>query len=731
MVRKFCLLCTFAIGCGVLPPAVYADLWTAVATESRTASPNSARFLADHDALRARLALAPHEVLLDRSVTIELPMPDGSLQQFSIVESPIMPTGVGARFPNMKSFRVRGIDDPAVSGRADFTMKGFRAMLRTPEGMVFIDPEAGSGGLYQSLLRAPATGRSFNCDVHRQFASPLGVAENPAVPANRLPGNYQTYRIAVSATQEYVAAVGGSKAAARAEILTAINRVNEFYERDLGIRLLLVANDGGLIESDGDSCFSNADSSAMLAENQAWIDDRIGSSAYDIGHVFSTGSGGVAFLGSACQNGGKAGGVTGLPNPVGDLFYIDFVAHEIGHQMNAEHSFNGTTNSCGSGNRNAATAFEPGSGSTIMGYAGICGAENLQLSSETTFHASSISQIDAFTSAGGSCHGTVVNGNTDPSLTPLTNRTIPANTPFRLNATASDADLDMLSYQWDQLDSGDATNSVNFGSDLGNNPLFRSFAPLTDSWRDFPALGTQLLGQTDKAEVLPVAARTLDLRVTVRDDNSGQDSEDIRLTVISGTGFRVTSPAGGTVDTTVTPYTITWNTANTENAPVSCANVDIDLLTFSDAAYSTYSVHSIAPGEPNDGSADVSFASSHPRARIRVKCSNNVFYDISDGDLNVIGTAGTYGDTAFTTFFNSSGLTVSREPALRSASAQESTGGELVEPFALDPARTAARIEDCRSRSGNGDASAFEPGWLLSLCAMLALVRLYRRYGLQ
>jgi hypothetical protein len=436
MMRKLCLLAVLAIGFGGLPPAVNASLWRSVpATEQARTAP-AARFAADDAALRERLALAPHEVLLDRSHTLELPMPDGSLQRFSVVESPIMPAAFAERFPEIKTFRLRGIDDPAVSGRADITTSGFRAMLSTPAGVIFIDPESPAGNLYRSYLREPTAERGFSCGVHAMQPGPLAHVARSAVPASRVAGNLQTYRIAVSATSEYVAAIGGSSAA-RAEILTAINRVNQFYERDLGIRLLLVANDGGLLEGEGDSCFSNDDETAMLLENQAWMDDRIGSSAYDIGHVFGTGISSVARLGSACQAGAKAGGVSRLPNPRGDAFYIDYVAHEIGHQLNADHSFNGTSSACET-NRNAATAVEPGSGSTIMGYAGICGAENLQFDSDTTFHATSISQIDAFTASGGSCHGTIFNGNRDPAVAPLVDRTIPAQTPFRLAAAASE-----------------------------------------------------------------------------------------------------------------------------------------------------------------------------------------------------------------------------------------------------------------------------------------------------
>ena len=286
-------------------------------------------------------------------------------------------------------------------------------------------------------------------------------SRNPV--AQRIQGSYLTYRLAVSATPEYVTAVQGIGTPlddAMAEIVTAINRVNQIYERDLGIRLVLIANNNLLIDDMDVNGFSNNDQFALLSENQVWVDNTIGIANYDIGHIFSTSNGGVAVLASVCDNstslaladqGTAAMGVTGLPNPTGDLFYIDFVAHEIGHQFGANHSFNGTTGSCGTGSRNASTAFEPGSGSTIMAYAGICDLEDIQPNSDATFHAGSMSEIHNFTIAGGACNGTLNASNpTDPDASAGIDRTIPVGTPFMLQGTGTDIDLpaDTLSYQW-------------------------------------------------------------------------------------------------------------------------------------------------------------------------------------------------------------------------------------------------------------------------------------------
>lgn len=709
------------------------DIWQEATLAGRNPEPDSRWYHADETALRASLALAPHEALRDESLIVELPMPDGELQSFVVVESPIMEPGLAAAFPAMKTYRLEGIDDAGASGRADLTTRGFRAMLRTARGILFIDPvvEPGQPRIYHSRFRRGAPTQGFACGVHR--LDPL--LPDPVVaagqPVNRQQGLFETYRIAVAATNDYVATIGPDTSAVQSEILTAINRVNEIYERDLGVRLLLVANNGILFEDDDEECFSNDDALAMLDENQVWIDERIGDLAYDIGHVFGTGAGGVASLGSACAAGSKARGVTGLPNPTGDPFYIDFVAHEIGHQLSAGHTFNGTTGACGFGNRFAASAFEPGSGSSIMAYAGICGAENLQNNSDATFHSSSIATIDAFSKAGGGCFGIISNGNVNPAVTlPLVDRTIPANTPFRLDVSAGDFDLDTLSYQWDQLDSGDATTAATLGDDLGNNALFRLYEPQADSWRDFPAFGTQVLGQTDLAETLPTNARSLNFRVTVRDNASGQASDDVTLTVANSSGFRVTSPNAGTLDTTAPSWSITWDTGNTENPPVNCATVDIAVVAFDDTSYTNHGITLIASA-PNTGTytQTTPLGFSHVRARIRVMCNGNVFYDISDGDLNVIGsTVAPFDDASFATFFNSGGLTVSK-PAANPGPTAVPSG--LVDVFAPGLV-TAPKVEECTfdPDADDHDSTALDPRLLLVLLSLLGLAW-YRRYGLQ
>ena len=633
-------------------------------------------FEANEQALREFLALVPHELSGDDSYTIQLPMPDGSQTRYSIVESPIMEAGLVGKYPEIKSYLVDGIDDPGAFGRVDMSPKGFRGMIYTSQGRIFIDPDWQNPTIQRYLSHkssGDADSSGFQCSANQLVSNRTYTPVHSFGTQNRIAGNLITYRLAVSATQEYVLApnvnsngAGNELSDALAEINTAINRVNVIYQRDLGIRLVLVANNDFIIDVDGTSDLVgfNNNGLAMLSVNQGWIDSKIMSINYDIGHVFTTGGGGVASIQAVCNDLIKAQGVTGLPDPTGETFYIDFVAHEIGHQFGAEHTFNGTTDSCLFNRSLSATTFEPGSGSTIMAYAGICGAENVQNSADATFHAGSISQINNFVAGAGNCNTLIpiAPANADPVAIAGPPRTIPLGTSFQLQGSGTDSNPgDTLSYQWDQMDAGTATSSTTLGDDFGDNALFRSYPPQPTGDRDFPALGTQVAdGPIDLSEALPCTSRIVNFRLTVRDNKSGQATDDISLTVDGASGpFRITSFNTAQTIFTTSPFIFNWDVANTNTGAVSCASVDVDLLTFS-ADHKTYAVTQLLSNVVNNGNQIITLPdNSNSNARFRVSCNSNYFYDISDADLIIQnsggGGAGTFDTTGNTTFFNTNG----------------------------------------------------------------------------
>ncbi|KRT53827.1 reprolysin-like metallopeptidase [endosymbiont of Ridgeia piscesae] len=642
---------------GVSASGIWSERLPDVAARSAAVPAFQYRSLqADRPALESLLATAPLEFTASEGAPLQLPLPDGSFARFSVEESPIMAPELARRYPEIRTYSVRGIDQPTATGRLDLTPQGFHAMLDTPAGVIFIDPDDQGG--YRSYFkrdyvlaaRGELSSRPYCVlqEVEQEHGWEQRVAEVSAL-AQRLTGQRRVYRLAVAATGEYTQFHGGTNAQALDAIVTAINRVNQIYGRDLAIQFQLVADNDRIIYTDSASDpYDNSSAFDMLGQNQANLDRVIGSDNYDIGHVFSTYGGGIAVVPSACSPHQKAKGVSGRRNPSGESFFIDFVAHEIGHQFAADHTFNGSDGACISAQRVAASAVEPGSGTTIMAYAGICGAENLQYNTDATFHAWSIQQVNDYVASGGSCGTLVATGNTPPSVDAGADYIIPRQTPFRLLGAANDTDGDELSFQWDGLDRGAVTSPETLGSDLGadpasgNNPLFRSFLPKSSGERTFPRISQLLLGLDEndstsaKGETLPASARVMNFRLTVRDGNSGVAADDVRISVDSASGpLEITGGelVSGTSLMGGGTYSLEWST----NTTAICGNMTVELLSLS-SDYASYCDGTDLPElilgsfANAAGSAMVTLPDLQiDRARVRLACSDNIFFTLSDG----------------------------------------------------------------------------------------------------
>jgi len=606
----------------------------------------------DWQDLDAVLAAAPLERSNDPrpEAILSLPLPGGGTGRFAIVESPIMEKPLAARFPEIRTFRGQGIDDPHATIRLDTTPQGFHAAILSPWGNIYIDPYSrGDVDRYVSYFTSDyrnLAAAEFTCGVTAAHAvQPLETTGgSPAVPSGT---ELREYRLAVAATGEYTIFWGGSVAQGQAAIVTAMNRVNGVYEREVAIRMTLVANNTAVVFTDpATDPYTNNNGGAMLGQNQTTLDAIIGDANYDIGHVFSTGGGGVAFLRVPCVSGTKARGVTGLSSPTGDVFYIDFVAHEMGHQWGGNHSFNGSSGNCSGGNRNGPTAYEPGSGSTIQAYAGICGSQNIQNNSDDYFHGISFDEIVSYstTSNGNNCPVVTATGNDPPTVAAGGSSTIPLETPFELCGSASDPNSDPLTYNWEQFDLGPAGHP---NSPVGDAPIFRSFPAETDGCRTFPQLSDLLDNVQTIGEILPTYARTMHFRLTARDNRSGGGGVDFdQSTVVDVTDqagpFRVTAPNTAVTWTTGTAEVVDWDVASTNLAPVSCSDVDILM---SDDGGLTYP-HVAEAGTSNDGSESVVVPDlpSTLEARLKVVCSDNIFFDISDSDFEVINSGFIFSD---------------------------------------------------------------------------------------
>ena len=626
--------------------------------ETQQIFPESYRVvITDFDILKSRLLAAPAEGtdLRNSDYTLQLPTPDGGRTAFRIVEESIMAPELQARYPDIRTFIGIGTGDYAGANISlDFTLRGFHAQILLKGKSYYIDPlspddlntymvysresffknnskkmqscEPGNIGLPQ-----PGNGQP-SPEVGQKTGDDTGIVFPNVSNGTQL----RTYDLALACTGEYAQFHGGTKPLVMSAMTTTMNRVNGIYRSDLCLRMLLISNNDDLIFlnaiTDG---YSNFNGSTMLSENQTKINALIGASNYDIGHVFSTGGGGIASLGVVCNDNYKARGVTGSSNPVGDPFDVDYVAHEMGHQWGANHTFN---NSC-DGNRSAANAYEPGSGSTIMAYAGIC-PPDLQSNSDAYFHNRSYNEIVAYSVSGNgnSCATTTPAYNSPPVITvPTSGFAIPKSTPFELTGSATDPNNDPMTYCWEQYDLGPvtATSDNSLTNPSGNAPIFRSWEPSTSPTRVFPRLSDLVNNTTVLGEHLPTYARDMTFKFTVRDGyiNGAVNDAQVSFDVAGNSGpFLVTYPNSPTTWDIGSTQTVTWNVANTTASPVSCSQVNIYLSTDGGLTYPTL----LAASTPNDGSQSVVVPNlPTTQARIKVKASSNIFFDISNQNFTI------------------------------------------------------------------------------------------------
>ena len=548
----------------------------------------------------------------------------------------------------------QGYDTPLDAGEAGAALSAgqrqllalTRALVRQP-GVLLLDEataaiDHASDAAFRAALRRDAhdSSRAVLIVAHRLSTAQeadrvIGSKASKLARQVLVDGNERKrYVIAISAAGEYTQYHGGTVEAGLGAIATLLNRVNEVYQRDVAAEFQLASGNDTIIFTDtATDPFNNddgdIDANVTVQQNaQTQTGTKLG--PFDIGHVVNTGGGGLAGLGVLCTA-EKSAGMTGSPNPVGDAFFIDYVAHEIGHQFGADHTFNGTTGSCGGGNREASQAWEPGSGSSIMAYAGICGEENLQANSLPYFHSKSIEQMRAHMARVASCGSSQSLTNNAPQVAAGNDYVIPANTPFVLKGAGADLDQDPLSYTWEQIDLGTESFSVASMVDDGSRPLFRFVAPTALPERTLPSLPSLLSNTLAKGEAWPATNRALNFRLTARDGKGGVASDDMKIQVVNtGSAFRLTSPL-------VTPLgaganqTIGWDVAGTNAAPINCSKVDLSLTRDEGVSWTL-----LASGQPNSGSASVTIpAGNDGTARLKVACSDNLFFAISPLKLSV------------------------------------------------------------------------------------------------
>lgn len=565
---------------------------------------------------------------------IQIPLPNGSTATYLFTYQPVMAEALAAKYPHILSFKAVDKNNPKNTGFFGISPTGFHGMFTHHGKRILIDSK-GTHNNYMVYYATDAIAKYARQPDKFTFVSYLNRSTDTVPNSLRkalrrtiVNNQLTTYTIAFSAAAEYTAAVGGTKAAALAEINKMLTRVNGIYQRDLNIRFQLAEDSDKVIFTNANTDpFENNDND--IYKNSKVIKDAGLHDKIDLAHVLNTGAGGLAYNG-VCDDDYKTRAVTGSPYPNSDVFYVSYVAHEIGHQLGAQHTFNGTTRACGANNRNANTAWEVLSGSSIMSYAGVCGvSENLatanRVGSSEFFHIGSIEEIKNYT-AKKSCGAKQHVCNQSPVAHAGANHMIPAHTPFVLTGSGSDADNDNLTYIWEQKDVGSAANADTTPADDGKRPLFRSWETTSSTERYFPRFADVLANRLAKGENYATTNRWLNFQFTVRDGKGGVATDGTSMLVVNtGRAFKLIKPDVHTRWESNGKARIVWDVAGTDQFPISCHLVTINYSTDNGKTF-----HSLIENTANDGEQSVIVPQQlTDQARIQIICPSNVFYNVS------------------------------------------------------------------------------------------------------
>ncbi len=580
--------------------------------------------------------------------TFELPMPDGSIEVFVLQAYDIMEEELAKKYQDIRAFRGHHQLKQEYRIHLSISPSGLDAALETDHGLALIHKVSGEDqNLYASYWLEDYPNsvngvESFHCDVdHEQEELYDAVhAANDGHKNNKSAADYDLlrYRVAIATTGEFSNKYGGTENSVMAEVVTILNKVNLALHRDAGIELQLINNtEQVFFYTASTDPYTNGNTGAMLGENGPVLRNRLGSANYDIGHVFGTNAGGLASLGSVCQ-GNKENGVSCQFGNYSSTNFFIIVAHEMGHQFSATHTFNNCE-----GNETPGTAFEPGSGNTIMSYSGAGCAMWNQNINDAYYHINSIQRIWNFTrdqGAASECAAKIETDNECPEINiPYTSGFyIPLKTPFELEGQAIDANGDNMTFTWEQYDLGAPVPPGQLPR--GDAPHFKFNPPVNEPYRSFPSL-QNILNRNffDRLDYLPDSTRLMTYRFTARDNNAEAGAvswEEFSFYVTDEAGpFAVVQPNNGESLTAGVYNFINWDPAESQLAPVNCANVDIMIslnggLTFPDT---------LAKATPNDGRALVLIPEDvlgENNVRIKIKCSESIFFDISDRNSNVV-----------------------------------------------------------------------------------------------
>lgn len=614
----------------------------------------------DIDAFKAQLVNAPIRSASTQNSDskIFLPNINGEMEQFAVVETPVLSNELAQAYPNIKTYLGFSTQNPGTRARFSVTPQGLQSWVTSLDApMEFLVPldktDPTSYIIYNRAARTEVL-KEFECLTEDSF-----VRHETTTYANRDANDQllRTFRIAISTTAEYTnfwddgnAGNGNAQADALAQVVSTLNRVNEVFEVDMAMTFTLVSGTDIIYTDPSTDPYSGNYNSQL----QTTLTTNVGEANYDIGHLFAAGNnnGSAGCIGCVCEDGSKGSGFSShsFTDPYGgpymtDYFDIDYVPHEMGHQLGGNHTYSHFSEGTG-------VNMEPGSGSTIMGYAGITNSD-VQNHSDPYFHYASINQILNNVATKTCWVGSAI-ANNPPIADAGLDYTIPLGTAFVLKGNATDPDTgDVLTYTWEQIDDG-TTSSSNFGPNKNTGAVWRSRPPSTSTDRYMPIIERVIAGELTETnptvtadnsswETVSNVGRTLNFALTVRDRSEangvGQtpqsDFDTMTVNVNASAGpFVVTSQTTNETWDAGSSQTITWDVAGTDTGAVNTPTVNILLST--DGGYTFPFV--MASNVPNDGSHDVTIpvtGGDSSTVRVKVEGNNNIFYAINATNLSL------------------------------------------------------------------------------------------------
>ncbi|WP_173015004.1 reprolysin-like metallopeptidase [Capnocytophaga felis] len=589
-----------------------------------------------------------------KEVLIQIPDCNGNMENYRIERTQVLSESLSKKYTDIKTYVGFSTKNPSKTIRFTWSSFGLNAIMGENFELSFIESIDDEGTKYKVYRRKSSESQYFDCKTMEEVEARKGNKTRKAT--YQTDNRVRTFRIAIATTHQYTQYFRG-KDRAFAQVVSTINRVNQVYGAQLSIQFQIVSDKSILFDSEADDPFKNINYDNWYSSEsgvlQRTLDAKVGSANYDLGHLFHNKNlgGNAGCIGCVCETGRKGTAFSSIRFRSGmdmDFFDVDILSHEIGHQMGAYHTFSYEY-------ENTSSQVEPGSGSTIMGYAGVIENHNVQKKTDAYFHHRSVYDIMQV-AKNRTCATEASSSNKLPEIDNLRSYTIPQGTAYLLEGSATDPDGDKLLYTWEQSDSRGSAD-YSFSPTSKNGAIARSLPPSTSSKRYIPRLSRIVAGKLTQTnppigsewETVLTVGRTLNWSFMVLDRKPATNTmggtvyKTIQVVVDGSAGpFEVTSHRENSNWFAGQNQTITWNVAKTNTGNINAKKVSVLFSTDGGITFP----HTLAKGLENSGKARVSIPESlrTTKGKYMIKADDNIFLAVNSGVITIKDDEDTDGD---------------------------------------------------------------------------------------